>query len=81
MNVTRRSPHPLYGNAYELQTFECRTANATSSDAPMEMSEAARTMALIYPRSQNVRTQQAGDYSRCDGSPSVRRDCGLHHYF
>jgi hypothetical protein len=25
MNVTRRSPHPLYGNAYELQTFECRT--------------------------------------------------------
>jgi hypothetical protein len=25
MNLTRRSPHPLYGDAYELQTFECRT--------------------------------------------------------
>jgi hypothetical protein len=25
MNVTRRSPHPLYGSAYELQTFECET--------------------------------------------------------
>ena len=25
MNVTRRSPHPPYGNAYELQTFECQT--------------------------------------------------------
>jgi hypothetical protein len=25
MNVTRRCSHPLYGDAYELQTFECRT--------------------------------------------------------
>jgi hypothetical protein len=25
MNVTRRCPHPLHGDAYELQTFECRT--------------------------------------------------------
>ena len=25
MNVTRRTPHPLYGCNYELQTFECRT--------------------------------------------------------
>jgi hypothetical protein len=24
MCLTRRSPHPLYGNAYEQQTFECR---------------------------------------------------------
>jgi hypothetical protein len=24
MHVTRRSPHPLFGNAYELQTFECQ---------------------------------------------------------
>jgi hypothetical protein len=24
MNVTRRTPHPIYGGAYELQTFECR---------------------------------------------------------
>jgi len=23
--VTRRTPHPLYGCNYELQTFECRT--------------------------------------------------------
>ena len=23
MNVTRRTPHPLYGHTYELQTFEC----------------------------------------------------------
>jgi hypothetical protein len=27
MYVTRRTPHPLYGNTYELQTFECRTCN------------------------------------------------------
>ena len=25
MNVARRCSHPLYGDAYELQTFECRT--------------------------------------------------------
>lgn len=25
MYVTRRTPHPLYGSIYELQTFECRT--------------------------------------------------------
>jgi hypothetical protein len=25
MDVSRRSPHPLHGNAYELQTFECPT--------------------------------------------------------
>jgi hypothetical protein len=25
MYVTRRTPHPLYGNTYELQTFKCRT--------------------------------------------------------
>jgi hypothetical protein len=25
MLINRRSPHPLYGNTYELQTFECRT--------------------------------------------------------
>jgi hypothetical protein len=25
MNVMRRTPHPVYGHAYELQTFECRT--------------------------------------------------------
>jgi len=25
MHVTRREPHPLHGNKYELQTFECRT--------------------------------------------------------
>ena len=25
MYVTRRTPHPIYGSAYELQTFECRT--------------------------------------------------------
>jgi hypothetical protein len=25
MNVTRRYPHPLDGDAYELQTFECQT--------------------------------------------------------
>jgi C4-type Zn-finger protein len=25
MNVTRRTPHPLYGYEYELQAFECRT--------------------------------------------------------
>jgi hypothetical protein len=25
MIVNRRTPHPLYGNTYELQTFECRT--------------------------------------------------------
>ena len=24
MNITRRTPHPIYGCAYELQTFECR---------------------------------------------------------
>jgi C4-type Zn-finger protein len=24
MNVTRRTPHPLHGHTYELQTFECR---------------------------------------------------------
>jgi hypothetical protein len=24
MNITRRSPHPHHGNAYELQIFECR---------------------------------------------------------
>jgi hypothetical protein len=46
MNVTRRSPHPLYGNAYELQTFECRTCGKEikrSSDGggPPHGSEAA----------------------------------------
>jgi hypothetical protein len=25
MRVARRTPHPLYGNEYELQTFICRT--------------------------------------------------------
>jgi hypothetical protein len=25
MCVTRRTPHPIYGDTYELQTFECRT--------------------------------------------------------
>ena len=25
MHVTRRAPHPVYGNTYELQTFKCRT--------------------------------------------------------
>ena len=25
MNVIRRTPHPIYGDTYELQTFECRT--------------------------------------------------------
>jgi hypothetical protein len=25
MYVTRRMPHPIYGDAYELQTFECQT--------------------------------------------------------
>ncbi len=25
MQVTRRTPHPLHGHTYELQTFECRT--------------------------------------------------------
>jgi hypothetical protein len=25
MYVTRRMPHPLYGNTYELQTFKCGT--------------------------------------------------------
>jgi CRP-like cAMP-binding protein len=25
MNVTRRAPHPLYGDKYELQTFKCWT--------------------------------------------------------
>lgn len=25
MYVTRRTPHPIYGDTYELQTFECRT--------------------------------------------------------
>ena len=25
MIVNRRTPHPLYGSTYELQTFECRT--------------------------------------------------------
>ena len=25
MYVIRRTPHPLYGNTYELQTFKCRT--------------------------------------------------------
>jgi hypothetical protein len=24
ITVTRRSPHPLFGSAYELQTFECQ---------------------------------------------------------
>ena len=24
MHIARRSPHPLYGNAYEMQIFECR---------------------------------------------------------
>jgi len=24
MHVKRRTPHPVYGHAYELQTFECR---------------------------------------------------------
>jgi hypothetical protein len=36
MNVARRSPHPLHGNAYELQTFECQTCGGEikrSSDA------------------------------------------------
>jgi hypothetical protein len=28
MYITRRTPHPLYGNTYELQTFECRTCRA-----------------------------------------------------
>jgi hypothetical protein len=23
INVTRRTPHPLFGYSYELQTFEC----------------------------------------------------------
>ena len=23
MGVTRRTPHPIYGSSYELQTFEC----------------------------------------------------------
>jgi hypothetical protein len=35
MNVIRRSPHPLYGNAYDLQTFEwqtCRREIKRSSD-------------------------------------------------
>jgi hypothetical protein len=27
MNITRRSPHPVYGHDYELQTFECRVCN------------------------------------------------------
>jgi hypothetical protein len=25
MVITRRTPHPIYGNTYELQTFGCRT--------------------------------------------------------
>jgi hypothetical protein len=25
MLVTRRTPHPVHGNKYELQTFRCRT--------------------------------------------------------
>lgn len=25
MRLTRRSPHPLYGLTYELQSYECRT--------------------------------------------------------
>jgi hypothetical protein len=25
MSVTRRTPHPIYGLTYELQTFVCRT--------------------------------------------------------
>jgi hypothetical protein len=24
MRLTRRTPHPKYGNAFELQTFTCR---------------------------------------------------------
>jgi hypothetical protein len=25
MRLTRRAPHPIHGNAFELQTFTCRT--------------------------------------------------------
>jgi hypothetical protein len=24
MHIARRSPHPIYGNSYEMQIFECR---------------------------------------------------------
>jgi hypothetical protein len=28
MRVSRRTPHPLYGHTYELQTFECWTCRS-----------------------------------------------------
>ena len=36
MRFTRRTPHPIFGDDYELQVFECRTCgrqNHRSTDA------------------------------------------------
>jgi hypothetical protein len=42
MNVTRRTPHPIYGDTYELQTFECRTCK-------LEIERSADRIGLPHP--------------------------------
>ena len=48
MHIARRSPHPLYGNAYEMQIFECRNCkiqierSADGSGRPHASDAAAR---------------------------------------
>jgi predicted RNA-binding Zn-ribbon protein involved in translation (DUF1610 family) len=42
MNVTRRSPHPLHGIAYEIQTFECGTCGR-------EMTRSSDRIGLPHP--------------------------------
>jgi hypothetical protein len=55
MNVSRRSPHPLFGNAYELQTFECaicggeikRSSDVTGRPHASEAAPSAGVVTLL----------------------------------
>ena len=56
MYVTRRTPHPLYGSTYELQTFECWTCkyevdrSADRSGLP-HLSDAASCLSTGWDKS------------------------------
>ena len=65
MNATRRSPHPLHGNTYELQTFECRACGLEIKRSSDVSGLPHATEAAPNGRGRNVRTQQAKNYSRC----------------